>query len=271
MPKAPVTGTELYYITEGAGFPLLIMHGGLGIDHGALYPWFNSLGDTFEVVYYDHRGNGRSGRTPRETRTHARLADDAAELADHLGHEKVAVLGFSYGGFIALEFALRHPERLSHLILLDTAPVFNYGDEILAIVRERGTPDDIIAALEAEPESDEDFREKFSIFFSLYFKNYDEEIGRAMLNKAIFTIDGGAAEGELENYNMIPRLGEIETPTLVVCGRYDFVCPPAKSEIMHAGLPNSELVIFEESGHFPFVEEEDAFFETVKDWFRRTA
>ncbi len=103
MATASINGTELYYTTVGEGLPCLVMHGGLGFDHTVLHPWLDPLGDTLHLIYYDHRGNGRSGRPSRETHTHAQFAADAEALAAYLGFERVAVIGHSYGGFIALE------------------------------------------------------------------------------------------------------------------------------------------------------------------------
>lgn len=62
MPIAKINGADLFYLTRGEGLPCLVMHGGLGLDHTYLHPWLDPLGDTLQLVYYDHRGNGRSGR-----------------------------------------------------------------------------------------------------------------------------------------------------------------------------------------------------------------
>lgn len=99
MPSAAINGTELFYVIVGEGLPCLMMHGGLGFDHNVLHPSLDPLGDTFNLIYYDHRGNGRSGTPDKETMTHAQFAADGDALAEHLGHEKVAVIGHSYGGF----------------------------------------------------------------------------------------------------------------------------------------------------------------------------
>ena len=80
---------------------------------------------------------------------------------------------------------------------------------------------------------------------------------------------GVRGEHLLAECNYIPRLGEIHTPTLILVGRDDFVTPPSQAKIMHDGIPNSELVILEQSGHFPYVEEPEAFFAAVRDWLRR--
>jgi proline iminopeptidase len=102
MPVAHLNDTELFYVEVGEGVPCLVMHGGLGGDHTALHPWLDPSGDVMHLVYYDHRGNGRSGRPPAETLTFEQFCSDADALREHLDFEKVAVLGYSFGGFIAL-------------------------------------------------------------------------------------------------------------------------------------------------------------------------
>jgi len=274
MAKADINGTELFYITIGAGIPCLVMHGGLGFDHTYLHPWLDPLGDILRLTYYDHRGNGRSGRPDKETMTHAQFAADADSLAVHLGHEKVAVLGHSYGGFIALELALRHPDRLSHLILMDTAPTSPYGDEVMENAQRQAqrhsNPKEILAVMQENWSTDEEMRARFPIMWPIYFKNFDPEVGARLLENSIVTVSGGARKGELESYNVISRLGEIQIPTLVLVGREDWICPPSKAHILHDGIPNSELVIFENSGHLPYVEESKLFFDTVLNWFKQT-
>ena len=104
------------------------------------------------LVYYDHRGNGRSGRPPSETIIFEQLCSDADALRKHLGFEEVCVLGHSFGGFVALEYALRYPERISHLILLDTAPTLDYGAEIEANARCKGATQEQLEALDASAE-----------------------------------------------------------------------------------------------------------------------
>jgi proline iminopeptidase len=93
MPFASVNGTKLFYLSTGVGIPCLVMHGGLGVDHTYLHPCLDPLGDLLHLVYYDHRGNGRSGRPPIATLTLAQLAADADALRAYLGIEQVAVLG----------------------------------------------------------------------------------------------------------------------------------------------------------------------------------
>ena len=270
MPTAPINGTTLFYQTVGEGLPCLVMHGGLGLDHHYLMPGLDPLGDTLELIYYDHRGNGASGRPPRETLTHAQLADDAAALASHLGHERVAVLGFSYGGFIALEFALRHPDRLSHLLLMGTAPAFGYGDEVLANARRLGATPAQLASLASddEPASDAALGEHIEALWPLYFHAYRPEYAH-LLDDVVYSVQGEPPAAETAAYDVTARLGEITAPTLVLAGRSDFICPPSQAELMARGIPGAELHIFERSGHMPYVEEPEATFATVRAWLAR--
>lgn len=87
------------------------------------------------------------------------------------------------------------------------------------------------------------------------------------MDKVILNLEAGKRDEELwKTYNVVPRLGEIQAPTLILVGRDDFTCPPSQAERMHKGIPKSELVVFEMSGHFPYAEEPDAFFSTVRRW-----
>jgi pimeloyl-ACP methyl ester carboxylesterase len=154
MPVAHLNDTELFYVEVGEGLPCLVMHGGLGGDHSSLHPWLDPLGDVMRLVYYDHRGNGRSGRPRSDSITFEQLCADADALREHLGFEEIAVLGYSFGGLVALEYALRYPERISHLILLDTAPTFDYEEEIEANARRKGATQEQLEALGASAEDE---------------------------------------------------------------------------------------------------------------------
>lgn len=272
MTLARVNGTDLFYIEAGSGPACLVLHGGLGFDHTYLHPWLDPLGDVFGLVYYDHRGNGRSGRPPLETLTFAQFCDDANALRELLDVEKVAVMGHSYGGFIALEYALRYPGRLSHLVLVDTAPAFKNVDEVFANAERKGT-DEMMEVLRApSPEEDAELMRMMRVIAPLYFRRFDEELSDRMMADTIVSASAGMRGEELlAEYDVTSRLGEIRAPTLVLVGRDDFICPPSQAAIMHEGIAGSELVVFEESGHFPWVEEPDAFFGAIRDWLGRTA
>ncbi|MBT3670649.1 MAG: alpha/beta fold hydrolase [Chloroflexi bacterium] len=261
-----VNGVEIFYKKVGEGIPCLMMHGGLGVDHNVMHPWLDGLGEKMELVYYDHRGNGKSTPVEANSLTHEVLLEDAKALASALGYEKFAILGHSYGGFLGLEFALKFPERVTHLILVDTAAAFDYFDEILENAKKKGATEEMIEAIIEEWHSDEEFEKGLKTFFPLYFKNYDENFANKMVENIIMKYSGMTREGELAGFDVRNRLGEIEIATLVLVGEDDFITPASKAETIHAGIPNSEMHIFENSGHFPFIEEKEAFFQAVFSW-----
>lgn len=268
MPTVEVHQTQLFYARKGTGVPCLVMHGGLGLDHTYLRG-LDIVSDVLQLVYYDHRHNGRSGRPPLESVTHAQLAADAEGLRLQLGFGKVAVLGHSYGGFIALEYVLRHPESVSHLILLDTAPVFNYGELIMNNAMAKGATPAMLEAMNASFLTDESMKSMLKLIWPLYFDRYQPAYEAFLADVIVCAAVAVHQEQMLSAYNTLPRLHEIDCPTLLVVGRDDFVCPPSQAQLMHARIPQSRLVVFEHSGHFPWIEEPALFIQTVKEWLEQ--
>jgi proline iminopeptidase len=268
---AQVEGTELFYVEQGQGRGLLVMHGGLGLSHGYFRPYLDPLGARARVVYYDHRGHGRSGRPPLATVTHEQLVEDAEALRRQLGLERMVLLGHSYGGTLALMYALRYQEHLDGLILCTTYPAFDYPEVIEANAARLGTPAQV-AALGAwergEVTTDEEFARFWRTVLPLYFYRYDPAVGHELDRDAIYSgaIFNKAFTELTPEYNVVDRLREIRVPTLVLGARHDWITPLAQSERIHHGIPGSELVAFEESGHFPFIEERERFLGTVRAW-----
>ena len=119
MKTIAIRDVSLFVKVIGHGYPLVLMHGGPGADLYTLMS-FRPLADRFTLVFYDHRGNGRSTGAPVESMNFENLTADADALRQALGFEKWAVLGHSFGGNVALEYALRYPQRLSHLLLVNS-------------------------------------------------------------------------------------------------------------------------------------------------------
>ena len=268
--RVPVNDTELFCVEVGRGIPMLVMHGGLGVDHTSLREGLDPLGDRLHLVYYDHRGNGRSARPPIETLTHAQLADDADALRAHLGFPRVAVLGHSYGGCLALEYALRHPARVSHLVLVGTAPAFDYPDEIAAELLCRGATPDLVSALLTLPADDAALADGLRRQGPLGFHRVRPETVDRTFRHTVFDAAANVRSKELSaSYDVSRRLGEIAAPTLVVTGRHDFYCPPSQAARLHRGIAGSTLVVLDESGHYPFVEQPAAFRASLRAWLDR--
>src|SRR5512136_166207 len=128
MTKIAIRGIQLNVKVIGHGYPLVLMHGGPGADLYTLMS-LKPLADQYTLVFYDHRCNGRSEGADVSTMSWENLTADADALREKLGFEKWAVLGHSFGGNVALEYALRYPNRLSHLVLLNTGGDHRWAQE----------------------------------------------------------------------------------------------------------------------------------------------
>jgi proline iminopeptidase len=276
MTTAHINGVELYYESVGIGTPFLMLHGGLGFDHAYLQSTLGPLEDVMRMIYVDQRNNGRSEHGPLEDVTIPQLADDVDGLRAHLGLERMGVLGHSYGGFVALEYAARYPDRVSHLIALDTSPgTFEPTAEELA---ERPDPSWITPEVEKAmalfagglPATREEFEPFFEDFVHIYLRKLPAIRLAGLLAEA--TLDPAMAAHSmqvLQGWTVAADLAAIAAPTLVLCGRYDLLTTPECAKRMSTAIPHAELVFFEESGHFPWLEEPDAFFAAVKEWLAR--
>ena len=269
MPTAMINGSEMYMETIGEGQPLLMMHGGLGLDHTYFRPFFDQLADKAKVIYYDHRGNGRS-QHPADfsTLTLDLLVDDAAALLDHMGVDKAVVFGHSYGGFLGQLFAIKYPDRVKGLVLSNTVPAFDYQP------MPNGTDEQMAAfgaAFTRPMESDEDWRKTWMTLWEMYFKSYDAELGARIDAATTYSHQAwNAGSAALATFNTLEGLPNVAAPSLVVAGDYDVICPPEHGGKRIAGLlPNSELAVFANSGHYPFVEESESFFAVLNEWLAK--
>jgi proline iminopeptidase len=141
-----MTNARLYYREIGQGQPLVILHGGPDFDHHYLLPAMDRLADSFRLIYYDQRGRGRSGGQvePDEVSMASEVAD-CLRIMEHFQLDRAALLGHSWGALLALEFALRHPDRVSHLILMNPAPASHADLGLFRMERQRTAAADLAA------------------------------------------------------------------------------------------------------------------------------
>lgn len=269
---AKLSNTDLYYDRVGQGRAMLIMHGGLGLDHKYFRPWLDKLGDSTALIYYDHRANGRSARPmSMDGISHQTWIDDAEELRVKLGLGKIILFGHSYGGFLAQEYALKFGENLAGLILCSTSPAIDYMPDIQANAKARGAKDSLEALEEAfsrPMNEDKDLRSIWIRLLPLYFKNYDPAIGQEMDKETSYSARAWnhANANCLPLFNTLPRLKEIGVATLILGGADDWFAPQEQARRLLSGLPNAKISIFKESGHFPFIEENNEFVKTIGKW-----
>jgi proline iminopeptidase len=256
--------TELYIETHGGGPrpPVICVHGGPGMDHTYMKPWFDAVAADRAVVYYDQRGCGRSNRPDPATCTMDAFVADLDAVRATVGAERFVLAGSSFGGFVGLSYAVSHPDRLDRLVLVGTAPSGEFSaDASENAAKATQDQQDAVAALaDGRIHTDEEFARAFARFEGLYFHRYDQR-AQAALADTIFawaTYDW-VARNVFPHYDVRPRLGEIHVPTIVCVGEHDWVCPVGQSERIAADIPSAQLIRFRESGHMPFIEESAAF------------
>jgi proline iminopeptidase len=276
MPKFPIRDVSLFVRTMGTGYPLVAMHGGPGLDHTTLLG-LGPLARDYQLVFYDHRCNGRSSGDP-ETMTWENLVADADALRAAFGFDRWIVLGHSFGGHVALMYALQYPERVSHLVLMDTAAEDRwYAEHAPNLLAKRGYRASTVAAARRFYTGDIEPR-KVGITAMRFLRAYFHHVGirdvPAMLAAAYRMKRRPSAHvvgfGRLlKTWNVMGRLPEIDMPTLVVAGRDDFLFPPECQAILADRLPNAVLEIIERAGHNPQDENPDALIEAIRRFLQR--
>ena len=271
----------LYCRDVGVGHPILVLHGGPDFDHTYLLPELDRLADSFRLVYYDQRGRGRSaeGVGPEEVSFRSDV-DDVDGVRSRFDLEQVAVLGHSWGGVLAMAYAIRHPDRVSHLILLDTAPASAADWQLLrdAFARHRPPSDaaemQAIAATDAYRHGDLDAEAAYNrAHFRMTVRRpelLDTLVGRL---RAGWTPDGVLLARAIEHrlydetsrsagYDLLPALRELHVPTLLVHGEHDFIPVELAARIADA-VPGAHLSVLGGCGHFTFLEEPELVFEEI--------
>jgi len=273
--RIAVAGASLYAREIGRGQPIVVLHGGPDFDHAYFLPDLDRLTSGYRLIYYDQRGRGKSaeGVGPDDVS----LASDIADLdkvRQHFHLESMALLGHSWGAVLALEYALRHPGAVSRLVLMNPAPASasdvglfrkayleKLGDAAMARQKEiiasaayqEGDPDAVIA--------------RYRIHFKPAFARTDDYERLMTAMNAAFVSQGKqgilaarAAENALmrdtwkvPGYDLLPRLGSLKMPTLVIAGDHDFIPAETVAHIAHA-IPAATLVTLKDCGHFSYME-----------------
>jgi proline iminopeptidase len=259
-----VNGAKLYFDVEGAGLvpfgptmrakpTLVLLHGGPGFDHTMFKPAFSALADVAQIVYFDHRGNGRSSRGDPATWNLAQWGDDVKGLCDALGIERPIVYGSSFGGFVAQSYAIRHPDHPAKLVLASTAAKIDF-DAIFAAFEALGGPVARGAARSywREPTVESRLR-YFEICLPLYHPDRGEHdqtpdaLRRAMVNHEVALWFNGP-HNEQGRMDFRRDLSRIRCPVLILAGDQDPIMPIAFSETIAACLPE-HLMRFERFPH----------------------
>lgn len=265
----------------GHGPPIVVLHGGPDFDHSYLRPELDVLADTFRVVYYDQRGRGRSAERVRPEDVSLRSEiEDVERVRSGFGFESVAVLGHSWGGVLAMDYAVRHPERVSHLILLDTAPA-SAGDWRLlreAFARNRPAGDqeamDALASTASYARGDSGTEAEFyRIHFRMTLRQPDRLEALVARLRSNFTANGVLLARAIErrlydetsrsaDWDLLPGLRGLDVPTLLLHGEHDFV-PVELADRIADAVPGARLAVLPGCGHFIYLEAPERVFEEI--------
>lgn len=254
-------GCQIYYQIKGEGTPLILLMG-FGADGDVWEKHLAVYEKHFKCIVLDNRGVGKSGQ-PQGPYSTTMMADDTIAVMDHLNIESAQVAGISMGGAIAQSLALNHPNRVSSLCLISTWPIFNnYATTVyenLKKIRRTASPDDFMELLQ------------LWIFAPPY---YDDNLGElkegqqgAAKNETPQTEAG--FDGQLDaciGHNAVPRLHEIQVPTLITIGMMDIFTPPAFSDILHEKISGSHIERFPTGGHVHHWEDLDRFNKVTLDF-----
>lgn len=277
-----VDGVTIFVLPIGAEtkYPLVVLHGGPGLDHTEMHPWLDALSDTFRLLYVDLRGQGRSQRVDPATLSLSVFASDVTRLAEALGLRQYAVLGHSFGSFVALAHAIEQGGASHYIISSGTASFSKTAPEIernLAAFEPEALREQVTQswALEPHARTQEDVARLMTMQMPFHFATTQSDAYRHYMEveaqgAAIYAPEVlayfAANEYAIEYEN---RLGEIRQPTLIFAGEYDRTCTPRAARDLHAGIPGSELVILPDAGHMTYVEQPGMYFAALRDFFAR--
>ena len=261
MAKLALEDLEIHYELLGEG-PRLLVFNGSGATIASARPLIDFLAQSFEVLVHDQRGLGHTGLpSSPESFTMAAYAADGAALLDHAGWPTARIFGISFGGMVAQEFAVSRPERVERLALLCTSPGGEGGSSYPLHELEGMTPE------ERERVRLETLDTRFTPQW-LASHPSDRALAEQAAAREAAPMTAEQREGarlQLKaraGHDVSLRLARIRCPTLVACGRYDGLAPPANSEAIAARIPGSTLEIYE-GGHLFILQDPRALAEIV--------
>jgi proline iminopeptidase len=278
---ATVRDTRLFFDVEGCCLvaegdrmreqrAALVVHGGPGSDHTGMRAGMVPLTRTLQLVYFDHRGHGRSQRHAPQRYTLDENVEDMEALRRFLGLQQTVSIGTSYGGMVAMAHAARYPDAVSHLILIATASHSGFIARSREIVAERGTAEQVALCEDlwaGRIDTVEKMRNYKLAMGSLYSTVHNPVKARLAVQRAILSPEplnrAYAPGGCLRDFDLRPELSFIRARTLIVAGRHDWICPPEFSEEMHQLIPGSELRTLERSGHSIRADEPQALVDSI--------
>ncbi|MGC1489790.1 MAG: alpha/beta fold hydrolase [Candidatus Acidiferrum sp.] len=282
-----VNGIRLWYESEGSGQAVVLVPAGPGVPHSYFHPHFSALAKSYRVIYYDAFGTGKSDRASgQQTYTFARDVENLEGLRKALGLGKIDVLGHSYGGMVAQAYALRYPESVQKLILADSS----WGGEMSQAHRDNALyelrnqyPETYERVMKIHREGfhtcSKQYRDAddappgFLLFYDNSAFQKLIKTGEPPDSEVLCAIDGDDGDfvpgPQMAKLDFHTQLKDLKMPVLILSGRFDRGMLPRYAVQFKTYAPKAEFVMFEKSGHFPFIEEPEEFIRIVSHFLRK--
>ncbi len=276
-----VNGTRLYFDVEGSALTpdgpamrekpvVVLVHGGPGMDHSHYKPAFSQLSDIAQLIYYDHRGNGRSEFCDETTWNLAQWGDDLRGLCDSLGIEKPIVLATSFGGFVAQSYATRYPDHPSKLILISTSAKMDFPAVYNAFERLGGKEIRDIAEVYWEDPTAEmraKYRDQCAPFYQVNKDGIQDLFSRALVKDDTALWFNGP-KNEQGRMDFRDHLSKIVCPVLVLVGELDPITPPEFSEVIASSIRDDLVTLqrFTKCGHGVVADQPDPAFRAIRQF-----
>lgn len=279
-----VKGGRLFYKTFGSGEPIIVLHGGPGLDQTYLLPQMLELSKKYRVIFYDQRGCGKSDQTPMDLK-HINLdqyVQDLQTLQKHLKLKKVILMGHSWGGYLALSYALKHPSSITSLVLATTAPVTPKGTlSFMANYAQRTAHvhtevQKVFSYDQLKKLTLTDIVKCYRTLYACYMKDPKNadlltiDVTQDSAKRGFKVMELMTKNGWLNTkINLLPLLKSLHIPTLVVHGNNDLIPLEASLEIKET-IPGAKMIRISDCGHFPYVEQPKVFFDEVFSFLENT-
>ncbi len=280
--RIEVNGHSLWYRITGKGSPLLLIPGGPGSSHSYFYPSFEGLSDSFQLIFFDAHGRGQSDRAENPAGYSLdRDIEDIEGLREALGLGKIAVYGHSYGGIVAQGYALRFPRSLSRLILANSChsaemwqkgcndswnhQIENQYPEVWAELQQLRAQG-VLSGDPAYRQVQDRVPPCLLYFYDPCKSDLAVDTNPEVFRQIAGPDAGFVLGGDLAGFDFRSQLGSIQVPTLVLAGRFDRVAIPRYTVQLRGFMPGARFVMFEKSGHMPFIEEPELHDSIVREF-----
>ena len=279
MPTVALNGATFCYEVAGESRDetIIVLHGGRGIgDHRGDFRAFLPLSDSYRLMAYDQRGCGFSSLTPPYT--FEQCADDLEAFRRHFcGEKRMILIGGSFGGMIALTYAVRHPHGLSRLILRGTAASHHHEAEAIENFKVRlhkatsASINMVHKMFSDQVIDDTELRLIWLALMPLYYENFDPDAALERTRTLQLHAETHNALFAEKHYDVRAQLGTIKVPTLVVVGEHDWICPASQSQEIADGIPGARLLVVPGANHAVHMEKNAEVLLAIRRFLNETA